>query len=431
MTPATQAQAMQNKSYNTQSKSPRHKKPLLFFLLGLVFIISVGATYLFVNQLKAKPTVELTLQNEPTSTPTPTPDPLRPRTALLLGYAGGDHAGGALTDTMIAARIDPKLKTILLISIPRDLWVPLNLDTTQTEPTWSKINLAFAAGNDQRRYPNKPEAYQTDQGGLELAQDVVESITGLPIDFGVAINFLGFTNLLDSLGGLTINVPYSFTDQYYPITGEENNSCEKNEEEIVALTATISGYLLEQAFPCRYETISHQAGPEQMTAETALKFVRSRHSQVGGSDFGRSQRQQALLTALKQKLTTPSALLKLPNQIPQLRKYVQTNLGPSEALDLLKLIDSPADFTIHTLILDKTNAFDETKSANGQYILVPKIIRSEATSSADTPVQATEEQLTTEADEFDSDQAQTDWQFIHQLIQTELTKNRTNSGPGL
>lgn len=307
---------------------------------------------------------------EPTLTPTPTPDPLRPRTALLLGYMGGTHDGGALTDTIMVVQVDPKAKQVSLISLPRDLWIDLPLDPLST--VYGKINTAFALGNDQRQYPNRDRRYTGDQGGLNLASDVVGQVTNLPIESAITINMQGFLSALNSLGSLTIDVPYSFMDEFYPIAGLENESCGHTPEDIATISATLRGFELEKQFPCRYETLEFTAGPTVMDAETALKFVRSRHSGTGGGDFGRTQRQQALMTAIKDHLSSPSNWLSIVPTVTRLYNTVSTNLNLSQFIDLIHLVGSPSDYQIRSLTVDTSNALQNSWSADKQYILVPK-----------------------------------------------------------
>ena len=81
----------------------------------------------------------------------------------------------------------------------------------------------------------------------------------------MAVSFDGFTKSVEVLNGIEVQVDKTFTDPWYPIEGSENDSCGKSEDEIAALTATMSGYLLEQQFPCRYETLPFTRGLTKWT----------------------------------------------------------------------------------------------------------------------------------------------------------------------
>lgn len=354
--------------------NPQIGPVIIGICVGLLVLLAVGSLawfWRYQSSAQQQPAlVDKTIEPSATLTPTPTPDPLRPRTALLLGYMGGSHDGGALTDTIMVVQVDPKAKQISLISLPRDLWVDLPLEPQSTIS--AKINTAFALGNDQRQYPNRDARYQGDQGGLNLASDVVSQVTGLPIETAIAINMQGFLNALNSLGSLTVNVPYSFIDEYYPIAGLENEACGYTPEDIATISATFRGFELEKQFPCRYETLEFATGPTAMDAETALKFVRSRHSGIGGGDFGRTQRQQALITAIKDHLSSPSNWLSIVPTATRLYKTVSSNLEIQQFIDLIQLVASPADYQIRSLTIDTSNVLQDGWSADRQYILVPK-----------------------------------------------------------
>ena len=142
----------------TQMKLSKKKFNILnkIFLLAGLFLVSLSITYfvlIYNNIVVSKPNII-----NSTPSPTPTPDPLRIRNVLLLGYAGGDHDGATLTDTIMLARIYPKENKILLISIPRDIWVEIPISKNESEHF--KINHAFAIGLDDKKYSDKDEQYK-------------------------------------------------------------------------------------------------------------------------------------------------------------------------------------------------------------------------------------------------------------------------------
>ena len=145
---------------------------------------------------------------------------------LLMGHGGRGHDGGMLADAIILIHIDPKPQEISLIAIPRDIWVELPTRSDQKEP--HKINMSYAIGNDDTGYPLKEPIYQGYHGGGNLGKHAVYKVTGLFPDYYVAIDFDSFTKAVDLLGGLDIDVPVTFTDEYYPVKGLENESCGKS-----------------------------------------------------------------------------------------------------------------------------------------------------------------------------------------------------------
>ena len=330
----------------------------------------VTASFAYFFKIYKNVVVTKSRTTQTTPQPTPTPDPLRIRNILLLGYAGGDHDGASLTDTIILARIYPKDKKIKLLSIPRDIWVPLPVSKGTTQHF--KINHAFAIGLDDKKYPNKDEQYKGLYGAGTMARDAVSIITGITPENFIAINFQGFKTIVDELGGITVNVPYTFKDNYYPLQGLENDPCEKSDDDIKALTATISGDLLDQQFACRYETIDFKKGQTALDGETALKFVRSRHSDFNGNDFGRALRQQALLVGIKNKILSYGTLAKAISLINTLSKNLITDIDIKTALQIASEQDTFTDFTIESYSLTTDNVLTESLSSDRQYILIPK-----------------------------------------------------------
>ncbi|KKQ55195.1 MAG: cell envelope-related transcriptional attenuator [Candidatus Woesebacteria bacterium GW2011_GWC1_38_13] len=339
----------------------------ILFFCGL-FLISGTIAYFFRIYKNIVVTTPGTKQTTPA--PTPTPDPLRIRNILLLGYAGGDHDGAALTDTIILARIYPKDKKIVLLSIPRDIWVPVPISKESTQHF--KINHAFAIGIDDKKYPDKDDKYKGLYGAGTLSKEMISIVTGIMPENFAAINFSGFTSIVDSFGGIEVNIPFSFEDKYYPIKGLENDICGKSEEELESLHATMSGQLLEKEFTCRYETLNFQKGYAALDGETALKFVRSRHSDINGNDFGRALRQQAFLIGVKNKLLKIGSIPKILTSVNTLSKNILTDVDVKTALEIASEQETLSDFEIKSLSLTTDNVLMESQSSDHQYILISK-----------------------------------------------------------
>jgi len=346
------------------------KKILLVAFFGLLFAVSFFSSYLYFSY---KNIVVKSIPNEDTTSPTIPPavvkDPLAPRNILILGYGGEGHSGGNLTDTMILAHVIPKEKLLILISIPRDIWV--SIPTSKDGEEHFKINHAYAIGLDDEKYPDKTQQFSGIAGGGNLSKYAVSIVTGQPIDNFISINFNGFLSIIDILGGLNVNVPQTFEDKYYPIKGKEEDLCNKTNEDIEAVNATMSGFELEKQFECRYETVSFTAGYQYMDSVTALKFARSRHSDTNGNDFARSGRQQAIIAAVKDKLLNFGSIIKIIPIINQITYNVKTDIDIAQAIDLYRN-NKVDDITIKTVTLTKDNVLRETYSRDGQYILVPK-----------------------------------------------------------
>ncbi len=310
-------------------------------------------------------------------TPSPSPKPkvegfnsLEPFNILLMGYGGGTHQGGRLTDTIMLVSIQPEQKRVYLISVPRDLWVPLPIKGDE-ESYW-KINAAYAIGADDKGYPNKKEQFTGKAGGGELAKYAVSKVTGLAIDRFATLDFFGFKKTIDTLGGVNVKVDKTFDDFHYPIEGKEDDTCGKSPEDITAITATMSGDLLDQQFTCRYEVLHFDAGKTLMDGTTALKYVRSRHSAQDGGDFNRGARQRNLLLAVKEKVL---ALDFFPKVIPftaSLANDLTMDVTLNDIQEFIKYKDDLSKYKIVNLALTQDNVLKITTSSNGQSIVVAK-----------------------------------------------------------
>lgn len=257
---------------------------------------------------------------------------------LLLGIGGGSHEGPNLTDTIIFASIDPKNKKVTMVTLPRDLWVP-DLD--------AKINYAYASGEAGKK-----------KKGLMLAKAAVGKILGQKIDYGFRIDFNGFIKAVDRMGGLDIDVARSFDDYAYPLSGKEDELCGVTEESVASMSAQIaSGSATEfDLFPCRYEHLHFDKGVQHMDGDTALKYVRSRHA-LGpeGSDFARSQRQERVINAFKDKVFSAGTLLNpitLVSLYDTFQASIDTDIQKKEYDDFVKLAQKMKGSTTKNYVID-------------------------------------------------------------------------------
>lgn len=253
---------------------------------------------------------------------------------LLLGIGGENHEGGQLTDTIMVASIQPSDKTMALLSIPRDLVVPIE------GAGWNKINYAHAIGKISN--PDVKGA------GAALSEKTIAAITGLNIDYYVKIDFAGFTKIIDALGGVRVLVPTAFTDYQYP---DSNYG---------------------------YEPVSFSAGWQDLDGSAALKYARSRHGTAGeGSDFARARRQQDILQALQGRVTALSTLLN-PNKIISLADIVGANVETDmeiwESLKLFELAKQVNTQNINHVVLSNSNdgLLVSEIGEDGAYLLRPR-----------------------------------------------------------
>lgn len=257
--------------------------------------------------------------------PTATPDGRM--NVLIFGVGGGGHDGSQLTDTIILLSADLKNDRVGMLSIPRDLAYPLG------GARFEKINAVNA-------YAEQEQPGQ----GAEVAAKSIGRLLGVRVDHAVKIDFRGFEKFIDALGGVDIDVPQSFTDNAYPTNDD------------------------------LWQTVSFEKGPQRMDGRRALIYVRSRHGTNGeGSDFARSRRQQQVIAAVRDKLTSKGVLLN-PSKIAELWSVVSANVQTNLSVwDMVKLAPLAARFDRDRMVM-RVLSQEELVSANvdGAYMLFPK-----------------------------------------------------------
>jgi LCP family protein required for cell wall assembly len=250
---------------------------------------------------------------------------------LLLGIGGPGHEGAYLSDTNMIVSIKPSTKQVAMISVPRDLSVNI------PGYGYRKVNNANAFG----------ELKQAGNGG-EFARQVFENNFGISIPYYARVDFKAFTEIIDAIGGINIEVERSFVDSAYP---GPNYS---------------------------YQTVIFEAGPQHMNGERALIFSRSRHGNNGeGSDFARAKRQQMVITAFKKKMLSSETFLNpltLQKIISSLSQHVATNIEFGQMVFLGNLAREINSDEIKTLVLDNSpNGFlRQATGEGGAYLLAPK-----------------------------------------------------------
>lgn len=221
------------------------------------------------------------------------------------------------TDTLILLSIDPQSGTAGMMSIPRDLYVPL------PNRGQDRINTAHV------------------YGGPRLAMQAVEYNFGIPVHHFARVNFNALVKLVDLVGGIDIYVNQDINDQAFP---DDNYG---------------------------YDPFVISAGWHRMDGATALKYARTRH---GSSDFERMRRQQQVIMALRDAVLSTDAVTKVLPNAPQilttLQDSIRTDLSPLEIAQLVMLAkDIPQD-RIARLVIDETSVQAWT-TPQGASVLIP------------------------------------------------------------
>ncbi len=200
-----------------------------------------------------------------------------------------------LTQSMIIVSVDSVNNTVSMLSIPRDFWVPI------PGHGYGKIMLAFKYGYQKSGF----------SGGVSLARDVVEQQFDVPIDYYGWVGLQGFSNVIDTFNGITLDIQHPVLDDRYP-----------ND--------------LHSPDPYGYRRIFIPPGWQHMDGTQALEYVRSRHGDAVG-DIGRSARQRELLSALRQKINALNVVTRLSSLVTDLQDFVRTDLGIQQMYELDQL----------------------------------------------------------------------------------------------
>ncbi|PIX62523.1 hypothetical protein CO057_02950 [Candidatus Uhrbacteria bacterium CG_4_9_14_0_2_um_filter_41_50] len=249
---------------------------------------------------------------------------------LFLGVGGDGHAGPELSDSIIFVSYRPSTGDVGMLSIPRDLVVPI------PGYGYRKINHINAYG----------ELEEEDYGAV-WASEIIGDLLGQEIHYYVKADFNGFEDLINEIGGVNVYVETSFTDNTYP-----------TEDDLI-------------------QTISFEEGWQMMDGETSLMFARSRHGSNGeGSDFARSDRQQKILVAIKDKLLSASTFLN-PAKLNQLINTFQENVNTNLTFwEIMKLARDASDIDMSKITMTVLEPSDESSlystTINGAYVILPK-----------------------------------------------------------
>ncbi len=246
------------------------------------------------------------------------PPPDEPATALVIGYdsrQGPDKGNPPRSDTVLLVRADPRLESISMLSLPRDLRVEL-APCKGHPPRVARINEAFT------------------DCGTRGTLETVRRLTGIPVNYFITVNFRGFIQIVNDLGGVYIDVDRR--------------------------------YFNDRSGPGGYAKIDLHAGYQRLNGADALSFVRYRHSD---SDIYRNARQQEFLKAVKQQVSGLSAAWKLRGIVNAITSNVTVGVGgggklsPETVLSYAKLAyELPSGSFLQTRI--------EDLSDNGSYELI-------------------------------------------------------------
>lgn len=225
-----------------------------------------------------------------------------PVSILLLGVENYSSGGkGGRSDTLMVATFNPEDKTMKLLSIPRDTRVEIPGEGSD------KINHSFS------------------QGGKELTIETVEDFLDIPIDYYATVNFDGFKNIIDIVGGITVDVPFDFT---------------QNSDDPKA------------------EVLEFYKGPMELDGRYALAYARMR-LQDKNNDIGRNERQQQVVKAVINEIASAGTLFKVDQLTDEVGKNVETNMRVSELLGFYQKYSGFNSNNIETIKLEGVGEYIE------------------------------------------------------------------------
>ncbi|MED3689467.1 LCP family protein [Peribacillus butanolivorans] len=280
-------------------KTKKKRRKRLWLLLVPLLVLGLGATtYAASLYMKAQNVFNNSYDPvEASAKRNETVDPLKDNFSILfIGIDDSDDRdlkGNSRSDALMLATFNKDQKSIKLLSIPRDsyVYVPAKGVTT-------KINSAHAAG------------------GPKATMDTVEELFDIPVDYYVRMNFNAFIDVVDSLDGIEVDVPYEIN--------ELDSHDKKN-------------------------AIHLEEGLQTVDGEEALAFARTRKKD---SDIQRGERQQEVLKAIMTKATSAGALTKYSGVMEAVGDNMTTNLQFSQIKGFLKYITSDNGLNLESVKLE-------------------------------------------------------------------------------
>ena len=268
--------------------------------------------------------------------PTPIPPPSAPLSMdpaiiniALLGSDRRPSWTGFNTDVIIILSVNPELGEVSMLSIPRDLYVYLPGYGMQ------RINTAFSIG-DRVNYPG---------GGPALFADTVRYNFGIPIHHYAKVEMNGFSRIIDTVGGVDVNVTCSYRDW------------------------RLKSPALDPEKEQNWHLYTVSTGVRNMDGDLALWYARSRKL---SSDFDRGRRQQEVLRALYREILSLGLIPRIPALYGDLRDSVTTDMALAELLSLAPLAARIDTADVRSRFIGRDEVTSWRIPSSGAQVLVPK-----------------------------------------------------------
>jgi LCP family protein required for cell wall assembly len=252
---------------------------------------------------------------------------------LVMGYGGSGHDGAYLTDSLVVMSLMPQSHHTTLVSVPRDLWIQY----PPSSGNYNKINAVYPIASNNNADPVA--------GGDAVAQKV-SLVTGMDVKYWITINFAGFRDFINAIGGVDVNVPDAFKANY-----------PANDDPTINAS---------------WKKIHFVKGLQHMDGETAIEYARARYvldNPAEGTDFARSARQQLIMKAALSKLKDWHTWPSFFSALDALKHTIYTNLSLADLAQFALKMDLN---NAHRVGLSFSNVLTDGRTSDGQDILLPK-----------------------------------------------------------
>jgi LCP family protein required for cell wall assembly len=253
---------------------------------------------------------------------------------LLIGVDQRQGETSFNTDTMIVASVDPVKGSVSMFSIPRDtvdVPVPASAQALYGATYNNKINSYYSSAKaNSDTFPNGPAA---------ALRELLSELYGIRIDYSVMVNFSGFKQIVDTLGGIRITTKNPIVDETYPAG---------------------VGHLRRIRMP---------VGVRTMDGQEALIFARSRY---GSSDFGRAERQQQVIAAVRAQTDVEAIAANLPALASTLQDAIKSDFPQGDLPRLLELLGRVDASNLKSIVFAPP-VYQTVGADERGYIIVPDV----------------------------------------------------------
>jgi LCP family protein required for cell wall assembly len=278
-------------------------------------------------------------------TPAPTLPPWDGKERLNVLLVGSDQRPGEgtfNTDTLIVASVEPETGQVAMFQVPRDMVdipVPANARSVWGSVYRGKVNSWYM----QNRKRSDMWAGKSDTArGFNALKGLLGELYGLDIRYYVMVNFQGFQKVVNTLGGVQVNVQIPVYESTYPVA------------------------------PGRLGRVYIPAGPQHMTGREALVYARSRHR---STDFDRGRRQQRVILSLREQMNAQAILANLPELIDALKDSVKTDVKTRDLPKLLALAEGVSTKDVRSYVFSPNFYATEYGASDRGYIITPNVTR--------------------------------------------------------